>query len=114
MHVYRNLINIVDESIIKHILNLIFISMPKTSKDILNKKYEEALSKVKVGAKYKHFRDPVTEYTLKEVVMLEETEEAAVIYQPPNWKIAWVRTVDNFLEEVEHEGEKKSRFTLVE
>lgn len=81
------------------------------------KALEDAKKRVEVGGTYYHFKNPSDYYTVVDVGIIEETEEVCVMYEAQYDElkgIRWVRTLENFLEEVERDGKKYQRFTKVE
>lgn len=81
------------------------------------KQIDEAKTKVKVGAKYYHYKSKENLYTVVDIAMIEETLEPAVIYRPEyvedNLKFNWIRPISDFLADVEVDGKVQKRFTLV-
>ena len=72
-------------------------------------------SQVAVGGTYYHYKHPEKFYVVEFVGFLESSEEVCVGYRSLYGKgILWVRTVNNFMEKVEVNGENISRFVLVE
>ncbi|MBX4215973.1 DUF1653 domain-containing protein [Candidatus Parcubacteria bacterium] len=63
------------------------------------------------GDRYVHYRMPDQPYEIVSVGLLESNEEPAVVYKALYGKgLIWIRTLSNFLEPVEHEGNKVPRF----
>jgi hypothetical protein len=50
-------------------------------------------------------------YIIVATGFLEDTETPCVVYRSLEKNIVWVRTAKNFLEEIEFQGEKRSRFS---
>ena len=76
---------------------------------------KEAGEKVTVDALYTHFKDPTKLYKVKLFAILEETEEAAVVYEPQYMEgILFIRPLASWLDIVEWEGQSVPRFTKVE
>jgi hypothetical protein len=70
------------------------------------------MSGVKPG-RYRHFKHG-NEYTVIDTVRHSETQEAMVLYRAEYGERGlWVRPLDMFTEQVEHNGEKKPRFEYV-
>ncbi len=90
--------------------------MGRTSQDELLKNLIDAKSKVKIGARYYHYKSPDKYYVITDIALYEETEEPCVVYKAEyGVKLIWIRPVKNFLEEVQREdGSKCKRFTKVE
>ncbi len=88
------------------------------SQDVVAKLLKGARNKVKVGGKYTHYKSPDKFYEIVDIAILEATEEPVVLYRPlylpPDERFIWVRTLNNFLEEVEVAGEMVSRFRSIE
>ena len=80
----------------------------------LEKKLDRARELVVEGGRYRHSKTG-NEYVALSSGILEATEEVAVIYEAVERKgMIWIRTLENFLEEVEIEGKKVGRFVLME
>lgn len=63
--------------------------------------------------RYRHYKG--FEYEVIGVARHSETLEALVVYRPLyNQTGLWVRPYAMFFEEIEHEGRKQPRFTLLE
>jgi hypothetical protein len=65
----------------------------------------------KPGQIFRHYKGG--EYEIVATGFLEDSETPCVIYRSLLKNIVWVRTAKNFLEEVEHDGEKQPRFSLI-
>ena len=62
---------------------------------------------------YRHFRNKRI-YRFVAFATIEATEEEAVVYQAMYGdKRLWIRTKENFFEEVEHEGKRVPRFQKI-
>ena len=62
---------------------------------------------------YRHFRNKKI-YRFVAFATIEATEEEAVVYQAMYGdKRMWIRTKENFFEEVEHEGKRVPRFQKI-
>ena len=70
------------------------------------------MSGVKPG-RYRHFKHG-NEYTVIDTVRHSETQEAMVLYRAEYGERGlWVRPLDMFTEQVEHDGAIKRRFQYV-
>ena len=82
-----------------------------------NKSIEEiqagwlAYERPAVGATYQHYKGGL--YVIVATGFMEDSETPAVIYRSQIEDIVWVRTAENFLETIEHEGVNCARFELV-
>lgn len=86
--------------------------MAHTTQEDLRKKLSLALKKVSVGHPYYHFKNPDQKYIVEFVGFLENSEEVCVGYRALyDEGLLWVRTLEDFLEEKEIEGQKVPRFT---
>lgn len=65
----------------------------------------------KPGQIFRHYKGG--EYEIVATGFLENSEEPCVIYRSLAKNTTWVRTAENFLEEIEHEGKKQPRFKLI-
>lgn len=75
---------------------------------------KDARDLVPMNARYTHFKDPSKEYEIVGHGIIEETEEAAVIYQAQyDERISFIRPITNFLEIKETENGPVARFVRV-
>jgi hypothetical protein len=85
--------------------------MSHTSKETLEQNIGEARKKIEIGAIYTHYKTPEHKYVVEFIGILESSEEVCVGYRALYENgILWVRTVDNFLEEVDTPNGKSPRF----
>lgn len=61
------------------------------------------------GAEYIHYKGG--HYTIIATGFLEATETPCVIYKSLKNDSIWVRTAENFLESVDHDGKRVPRFS---
>ncbi len=77
-------------------------------------KLEQIKQTIPVGSRYYHYKNPNRFYTVTGLGIIEATGEPAIIYQAEyDLKNTWIRPASVFLEEVEWEGKKVSRFTRI-
>ncbi len=75
---------------------------------------QDAATKVSVGASYAHYKHPELIYIVRELVILEATNEIAVVYEAQyGERITYARALDVWLETVEWEDRTVPRFTKV-
>jgi ADP-ribose pyrophosphatase YjhB (NUDIX family) len=75
---------------------------------------KDAKTAVALGGRYRHSKSG-KEYTVVDLAVLEETETAAVVYRAEyGERLSWIRTVENFTEEVEVGGKRIPRFERTE
>lgn len=87
--------------------------MHKSDKD-LQKSIEEAKTKVIVGGKYFHYKKSEMFYIVRDIVILEASDEPAVLYQAEyGEKLSFVRSVSNWLQKAVVDGKEVERFTKV-
>lgn len=81
----------------------------------LQEKIEQAKQRIQVGAIYRHYKSPDMTYKVVGIAMYEPTLEPVVLYQPQygTLDVVWVRAVSVWCEQVEVNGQKVSRFSLV-
>jgi hypothetical protein len=85
--------------------------MGHLSQDEIKGTYARAKEKVRVGGKYTHFKNPHDEYIVLEIGFLEETEMPYVVYKAQYGEgLAWIRPLENFIEEVNRDGYRGPRF----
>lgn len=64
---------------------------------------------IKINTKYRHFKG--NEYLVLHIAKHSETLEEMVVYQALYGEYGiWVRPLDMFLEQIEHDGVKMDRF----
>lgn len=86
--------------------------MAHTSAEVLRKVLDEAATKVAVGARYAHYRNPDLPYRVLSIALLEADEAPAVVYQAEyGEQLTFVRPLTSFLEEV---GDNQLRFIRLE
>lgn len=75
---------------------------------------EDAAKQVTIGAKYYHYKDSATYYTVTGLSILEATDEVAVKYtMDEHPEIEFVRPLSVWLETVEWNSRQVPRFTKV-
>lgn len=68
---------------------------------------------IKIGGNYRHFKG--NRYKVLHLAKHSETEEELVVYQALYGERGiWVRPLAMFCEEIERDGKRMQRFTLVE
>lgn len=84
----------------------------KATEDELSARLDDARTKVEIGALYQHYKG--SEYKVLDLAILENTEEACVIYQALYGKnFTFIRPVASWVEEVLVEGASTPRFSLI-
>jgi hypothetical protein len=74
----------------------------------------EAAKLVKVGGRYRHSKSG-GEYIVTDLVLVEATENVGVVYSAEyGERFRWLRSVDDFVAEVEIDGVRRKRFELME
>jgi len=72
-----------------------------------------ARERVEVGGRYRHAKSG-REYNVIDLVIIESSEEVGVVYEAQyGERLRWMRTVENFCEEVEVNGGRRKRFELM-
>ncbi len=71
----------------------------------------DGLDRPKDGQIFQHYKGG--EYEIIATGFLEDTEAPCVIYRSQLKGVVWVRTAENFLENVEYEGVVQPRFKLI-
>jgi hypothetical protein len=79
----------------------------------LNDMLTAAAGKVTIGGRYAHYKHPEAPYIVTDLVILEATDEVAVVYcvEEDGCKITFVRPLKSWLESVEWHGRTVPRFT---
>ena len=70
------------------------------------------MQEIKINGIYRHFKG--NRYRVTAIAAHSETLEELVIYSDLEEKHTWARPVPMWFEEVEFEGKKITRFTLIE
>lgn len=85
----------------------------KTQSEILAE-IEAAKSKIGIGAKYVHYKDPSKTYIVKGFGTLEADDSICVIYEAQYGdKLTFIRPVTSWLETVEWQGKTMPRFKKI-
>lgn len=85
--------------------------MDHKATEVLRAEIIEGYKLVKQDGVYAHYKTPSSRYKVEKLVIIEATEEIAVLYSPLNdSEISFVRPLSNWLEEVDG----VERFTLVD
>ncbi len=80
----------------------------------LKNKVEKAKQQIKIGGRYVHFKNSEKIYVVRDIAILESTEEVVVTYQAEYGdRLTFVRPASSWLEKVNKDGEQVPRFTLV-
>lgn len=88
------------------------VSVKQKSQEQLLEKSKIAKNQIGIGEFYAHFKHPnVKEYQIVDIGIYENIEEICVVYKSLKTGISWVRTLAEFLEEVEVDGKMVKRFT---
>ncbi len=75
---------------------------------------KEIAKKIEVGSTYVHYRASDKPYLVLHVGLLEANEEPCVVYQALyGEKLIWVRSAVRFLDTVDFEGKKVTRFRKI-
>jgi len=78
----------------------------------LSAKLAKAIKQVTVGARYMHYKQLT--YKVVAIALREEDNEPCVIYQAEYGdRLTWIRSVTNWVEDVEADGKKVKRFTKI-
>lgn len=63
------------------------------------------------GQKFEHYKGGM--YEIVATGFLEESETPCVVYRSLEKNIVWVRTAQNFFENIEHDGQSLPRFRAI-
>lgn len=83
----------------------------------LSDELQAATQHVEVGALYGHYKNPQTPYKVTGFVILEATDEVAVLYEVQEEgapRITFARALSSWLETVEWQGQTIPRFVRIE
>jgi hypothetical protein len=75
-----------------------------------------AEGQVEVGGLYAHYKNPDKPYEVTGLVILEATDEVAVLYTPQyeDISVTFARALSSWLEDVEWEGKVVPRFVRID
>lgn len=86
----------------------------RKSREEIQQMYDAVKNKVNVGGYYAHYKHPGEKrYRVICTGLMEDTWEPLVTYEHLDSGVKTVRTLSNFLEEVEVEGKKVQRFVYL-
>lgn len=86
--------------------------MDHLSYEVLEQLLAEGGRQVEPGSRWRHYKG--TEYTVVSIVIIEATNEPAVVYASAKHPdVSFVRPLQVWLEEVEVDGQKVPRFSRV-
>ena len=81
----------------------------------LKEELEEAKRQVEVGGIYSHYKDPSRTYRVVDLAINTEYDTVWIIYQSLyEEKVTFLRSVEEWCEDVTKNGRKMKRFTLIE
>ncbi|MEK7153451.1 MAG: DUF1653 domain-containing protein [Patescibacteria group bacterium] len=84
----------------------------KESQAELTQKLAQAAKRVTVSARYVHYKQ--MSYEVLALALREEDNEPCVVYRAEYGdRLTWIRTVTDWLEEVEVDGRRTKRFTKI-
>ncbi len=88
--------------------------MAHRTQEELRHELTEAGALVTVGARYTHFKDPLHEYLVTGLAIIEATEEVGVLYEAQyDEHMTFVRPLNSFVEMVETPAGATPRFVRV-
>lgn len=88
--------------------------MAHKSQDELAQDLEKATKQVVVGGTYVHFKSPTMRYRIIDLAINTDDSSVCVVYRALYGRqILFIRSIDQWLDEVDSEGRKVKRFTLV-
>ncbi len=80
----------------------------------LQNRIELAKNEVAIGGRYCHYKDSSKTYVIKDIAILEVSEQPCVIYQAEYGEmITFVRPLEEWIEEVAWQDQTVPRFTRV-
>lgn len=86
--------------------------MERTPESELLQRLEDARKHVPVGSRYTHYKHPDRAYVIRDHALHEASESPLVIYEACYGEgLVFARTLENFIEDVEHEGTRVPRFS---
>ncbi len=86
----------------------------KKSQKQLKREIEEATQRVKIGGIYAHYKNPSHTYRVLDLAVNTEYDTIWVIYKSLyEEEVTFLRSVDEWCDEVEKDGRMMKRFTLI-
>jgi hypothetical protein len=86
--------------------------MTKLSYEELEKQISDAKKQIVPGTKWRHYKGG--EYTIKDIVVLEETQSLAVIYTSnAHPTVSFARPLSVWSEQIECDGQTIDRFSRI-
>jgi hypothetical protein len=86
--------------------------MDKLSFEELEKQINEAKQRVTPGSKWRHYKGG--EYTISNIVVMEENQQLAVVYTSmAHPEVSFIRPLSVWVEQVEWEGKTVQRFAPI-
>ena len=68
-----------------------------------------------IGRKCFHYKDPEKHYEILDVVIIEESEEVALMYASSRYpELKWIRPFKEFFDDKEIEGKTVKRFSFID
>jgi len=83
----------------------------------LSDELQAAAQRVEVGALYGHYKNPQTPYKVTGFVILEASDEVAVLYEVQEEgapRVTFARALSSWLEAVEWQGQTVPRFSRIQ
>jgi hypothetical protein len=88
--------------------------MAHKTQDDLRRALQSAAEQVEAGAQYAHYKHPELLYKVTGFVILEATDDAAVVYEAQyGAHVTFARSLKSWLEMVEWQGKAVPRFVKV-
>lgn len=86
--------------------------MERTSEQELLVRLKNARTQVPVGSRFTHYKHPDRAYVIRDHALHEASESPLVIYEACYGEgLVFARTLENFTEDVVHEGVRVPRFS---
>jgi hypothetical protein len=68
-----------------------------------------------LGNSYYHYKDKSVIYIIRDIVLIEADESIGIVYSREDTpELKWLRSFENFFNEIEFEGEKVKRFIKID
>lgn len=89
--------------------------MEKLPIEELQQRLAAAAKEVVIGGIYAHYKDPSKTYRIKELVIIEATNQVGVVYEAEYAKgVTFMRPLTSWLDKIDWRGRIVSRFTFIE
>lgn len=96
------------------LITAMILTMAHKTQEAFDEERMEAEKRVTIGGFYTHYKNPERHYKVLAIGFIEATDEPCVIYESQyGKKFVMVRPLENFLDTIEKDGVRVSRFKKI-